>query len=67
MSPGERRRVAVDDEPLSEEAIRGIEEALKDIRAGRLYPEEDIEREFGVNDPDHPAGYPEHYLPVKIP
>jgi len=50
MSPGERRRVAVDDEPLSEEAIRGIEEALEDIRAGRLYTEDEIEREFGAKE-----------------
>jgi len=27
---------AEDDEPLSDEAIRGIEESLEDIRAGRL-------------------------------
>jgi predicted transcriptional regulator len=42
--------MAVDDEPLSEEAIRGIEEALEDIRAGRLYSEDEIEREFGVEE-----------------
>jgi predicted transcriptional regulator len=40
--------MAIDDEPLSEEAIRGIEEALEDIRAGRLYSEDEIKREFGV-------------------
>lgn len=27
---------AEDDEPLSDEAIRGIEESLEDIKAGRL-------------------------------
>lgn len=42
--------MAVDDEPLSEEAIRGIEEALEDIRAGRLYTEDEIEREFGAKE-----------------
>ncbi|MDV2482445.1 hypothetical protein F8E02_10625 [Methanoculleus sp. Wushi-C6] len=42
--------MAVDDEPLSEEAIRGIEEALEDIREGRLYSEDDIQKEFGVEE-----------------
>lgn len=42
--------MAVDDEPLSEEAIRGIEEALEDIRAGRLYSDEEIRKEFGVEE-----------------
>jgi len=28
---------AGDEEPLSDEAIRGIEESLEDIKAGRLY------------------------------
>ena len=40
----------VDDEPLSEEAIRSIEEALEDIRAGRLYSEDEIRKEFGVEE-----------------
>lgn len=42
--------MVVDDEPLSEEAIQGIEEALEDIRAGRLYSEDEIKREFGVKE-----------------
>lgn len=42
--------MTVDDEPLSEEAIRGIEEALEDIKAGRLYSEDDIKKEFGVEE-----------------
>ena len=42
--------MAVDDEPLSEEAIRGIEEALEDIRSGRLYSEDEIQKEFGVEE-----------------
>jgi predicted transcriptional regulator len=29
--------IVEDDEPLSDEAIRGIEESLRDARAGRLY------------------------------
>lgn len=40
--------LALDTEPLSDEAIRGIEEALEDIRAGRVYPEEEMAREFGI-------------------
>ncbi|WP_332450028.1 DUF7557 family protein [Methanoculleus sp.] len=42
--------MAVDGEPLSEEAIRGIEEALEDIRSGRLYSEDEIRKEFGVEE-----------------
>lgn len=42
--------MTVDDEPLSEEAIRGIEEALEDIRADRLYSEGEIWMEFGVEE-----------------
>jgi predicted transcriptional regulator len=40
--------VAVDDEPLSEEAIQGLEEALKDIKQGRLIPESEIMKKYGV-------------------
>ena len=40
--------VAVDDEPLSEDAIQGLEEALEDIKKGYLISEEDIKAEFGV-------------------
>ncbi len=42
--------MAVDDKPLSEEAIWGIEEALEDIKEGRLYSEDDIRKEFGVEE-----------------
>jgi len=38
----------MDEEPLSEKAIEGIEEALEDIRKGRLHTEEEIKEEFGV-------------------
>ena len=38
----------MDEEPLSEEALEGIEEALEDIRRGRLHTEEEIKKEFGV-------------------
>jgi len=39
---------AVDDEPLSEEAIQGLEEALEDVKQGRLIPESRIMKEYGV-------------------
>jgi predicted transcriptional regulator len=39
---------AVDDEPLSGEAIKGLEEALEEIRQGRLIPEEEIMKKYGV-------------------
>ncbi len=38
----------VDEDPLSQEAIDGIEEALEDIRKGRVHSEEEIRKEFGV-------------------
>lgn len=41
-------RMAVDEDPLSDDAIEGIEEALEDIRLGRVYSEEDIKAEFDV-------------------
>jgi predicted CopG family antitoxin len=40
--------MALDDEPLSEEAIKGLEEALEDIRKGNLIPEEVIRKKYGV-------------------
>ncbi len=39
---------AVDDVPLNDDAIRGLEEALEDIRHCRLHSEEEIMAEFGV-------------------
>jgi predicted transcriptional regulator len=39
---------AVDDEPLSKEAIKGLEEALEEIRQGRLISEEEIMKKYGV-------------------
>ena len=39
-----------DDEPLSEEEVQGIEESLRDIRAGRLYTLEEVRDEIeGTN------------------
>jgi predicted transcriptional regulator len=40
--------LAVDDEPLSEDAIKSLEEALDDIKKGNLISEEEIKAEFGV-------------------
>ncbi|GFO96580.1 hypothetical protein ig2599ANME_0769 [groundwater metagenome] len=40
--------MAIDEEPLSDEAIRGIEEALEDIKHGRIHSEEEIMKEFDL-------------------
>lgn len=34
----------IDDEPLSKETLRRIEEALEDIKSGRLYSSGDVRR-----------------------
>jgi predicted transcriptional regulator len=39
---------AIDPDPLTPEEIAGIEEALADIKAGRVHSEEEIMKEFGV-------------------
>jgi len=39
---------SVDHEPLSTEAIKGLEEALDDIKHHRMYSEEEVMAEFGV-------------------
>jgi predicted CopG family antitoxin len=40
--------LAVDEEPLSEDAINGIEEALLEIRRGQLISESEIMKKYGV-------------------
>ncbi len=40
--------LAIDEEPLSDEAIKGIEEALEDIKYGCLHSEEEIMEEFDL-------------------
>ena len=40
--------MALDEEPLSDEAIHGIEEALEDIKHGRLHTEDEIMNEFDL-------------------
>ena len=39
---------AIDNETLNDEAIHGIEEALEDIKHGRLHTEESIIKEFDL-------------------
>jgi len=41
--------LAIDDETLSDEAINGIEEALEDIKQGRMHSEEEILKEFDLS------------------
>ncbi|MCD4768287.1 MAG: hypothetical protein K8R34_17520 [Methanosarcinales archaeon] len=41
--------MAIDDETLSDEAINGIEEALEDIKQGRLHSEEEVLKEFDLS------------------
>ncbi len=45
---GRMARRAYDPEPLSDEEIAGLEEALADIRAGRVHSEAEIMAAFGV-------------------
>jgi len=40
--------LVIDEKPLSDEAIHGIEEALEDIKNGRLHSEEEIMKEFDL-------------------
>lgn len=40
--------IGVDDEPLSEEEIRGIERGLADIKAGRVYTTEQMKKKLGI-------------------
>ncbi|MDG6249752.1 hypothetical protein [Methanocalculus sp.] len=41
-------RLAIDDEPLGEEAEIGLEEALKEMKAGKFIPESEIMKEYGI-------------------
>jgi hypothetical protein len=40
--------LSIDSEPLNDDAIRGLEEAISDITHRRLHSEEEIMAEFGV-------------------
>ncbi len=38
--------MATDDEPLNEETLKRIEDAIEDLKQGRFYTEEEIEAEL---------------------
>ena len=38
----------MDAEPLSEEEIKGIEDGLADIKAGRTYTTKELKKELGI-------------------
>jgi predicted transcriptional regulator len=40
--------LTIDDEPLSAEAIRGLEEGLDDIKKGNLISEENTRKKYGA-------------------
>jgi hypothetical protein len=40
--------MAIDDEPLSEETLKRIDEALEDLKQGRYYTEKEIKEELGI-------------------
>ncbi|MDD1686875.1 antitoxin VapB family protein [Methanoregula sp.] len=40
--------LSIDDEPLSADAIRGLEEGLEDIKKGNLISEKDIKKKYEV-------------------
>ena len=40
--------LTIDDEPLSADAIKGLEDGLDDIKKGNLISEEDIKKKYGV-------------------
>lgn len=43
-------KMAYDEEPLTEEEIKGIEEILEDIKAGRAYSGKEAKRMLGLED-----------------
>ena len=43
-------KMAYDEEPLTDEDIKGIEESLEDIKAGRVYSEEEAKRMMDIED-----------------
>jgi predicted transcriptional regulator len=38
-----------DDEPLTEEEIKGIEEAIQDLKEGRTYTHEQVKKKLGLS------------------
>lgn len=43
-------KMAYDEEPLTDEDIKGIEESLEDIKVGRVYSEKEAKRMMGIED-----------------
>jgi predicted transcriptional regulator len=43
-------KMAYDEEPLTDEDIKGIEKSLEDIKAGRVYSEEEAKSIMGIED-----------------
>ena len=43
-------KMAYDEEPLTDEDIKGIEKSLEDIKAGRVYSEEEAKRMMDIED-----------------
>lgn len=41
-------KMVYDEEPLTDEEVKGIEESLEDIKAGRVYSEEEAKRMMGI-------------------
>jgi predicted transcriptional regulator len=41
--------MAYDSEPLTNSEIKGIEESLKDIKAGRYYSEDEAKKMLGID------------------
>ena len=42
-------KMAYDSEPLTNSEIKGIEESLKDIKAGRYYSEDEAKKMLGID------------------
>lgn len=43
-------KMAYDEDPLTDEEIKGIEESLEDIKAGRIYNEDKARNLLGIDD-----------------
>lgn len=42
-------KMAYDEEPLSDEEIKGIEESLEDIKTGKVYSEKEAKKMLGID------------------
>lgn len=43
-------KIAYDEDTLTDEEIKGIEESLEDIKAGRIYNEDEARNLLGIDD-----------------